>query len=42
MNNGTKGKKKFDAFNIHGRWNNKKARGANTHQGDLYRPTIMC
>ena len=30
---GTTGKKRFDAFNIQGRWNNKKARRANTHQG---------
>jgi hypothetical protein len=42
MYNGTTGKKIFDAFNIQGGWNNKKARGANTHQGHLYRPTIMC
>ena len=42
MYNGTTGKKIFDAFNIPGRWNNKKARVANTHQGRLYRPTIMC
>ena len=42
MYNGTTGKKRFDAFNIQGRWNNKKARGANMHQGHLYRPTIMC
>ena len=27
MYNGTTGKKIFDAFNIHGGWNNKKARG---------------
>jgi hypothetical protein len=42
MYNGTTGKKRFDAFNIKGRWNNKKAMGTNTHQGHLYRPTIMC
>ena len=35
MYNGTTGKKRFDAFNIQGRWNNKKARGANMHQGLL-------
>ena len=37
MYNGTTGEKRFDAFNIQGRWNNKKARGANMHQG----PTII-
>ena len=42
MYNGTTGKKRFDAFNIQGHWNNKKARRENTHQGHLYRPTIMC
>ena len=31
MYNGTTGKKIFDAFNIQGRWNNKKARGACKH-----------
>ena len=40
MYNGITGKN--DAFNIQGHWNNKRGRGANTHQGHLYRPTIMC
>ena len=33
MYNGTTGKKRFDAFNIQGRWNNKKARGQTRTKG---------